>query len=322
MSKRIQRRTAGPGRPRKYGEDLKRFQAPIPESTYDKLYELKEKLGISFAELLSWLLEHAKWELLELKAKIKHLEEYIKQLEKEKQALLEELERERQAREKAEKEAEYWKQQYYELKDKMKGKAAVSSRSTKIINALVKVIEEGKTWSECMSEIGIEFPEEQKGLLEKMFVIHDEYGNIADVFYPLKTLRKLQGWVLVKGKESGIVNYVFTREDTLKVAQQLKKANAKKTKVKRVVSPEKAKQEIEQKLSTWVRIYERDLLEGRTKAAMEYLLTVQNEGLRKLIKEYNFELVEEVVFSNSKFAELFGNSLASLKKKAILEVEA
>jgi len=313
MPKRIQRRTAGPGRPRKYGEDLKRFQAPIPESTYDKLYEMKEKLDISFAELLSWLLEHAKWELLELKAKIKHLEEYIKQLEKEKQAFLEELERERQAREKAEKEAEYWRQQYYELKDKMKGKAAVSSRSTKIINALVKVIEEDKTFADTMIEIGIEHPQEQLAILKDLFITKDEHGNIADVFYPLRTLKKLKGWVLVKGKEPGMVNYIWSREETLKVAQQLKKARAQF-----VVN---VKEDIKERLSNWADIYER-FLSRDPNAASEYLLKVLNKGLPELIKEYSFETVEKVILSNPRFSEIFGSLLPSLKKKAILEVKA
>ena len=324
MPKRIQRRTAGPGRPRKYPEGIKLFQAPVPAYTHNNLYELKEELNVPFSELLTWLVQLAKGEIdkLKLLARTRHQEEYIKQLEKEKQALLEELEKERQAREKAEKEAEYWRQQYYELKDKMKGKAAVSSRSTKIINALVKVIEEGKSWADAMSEIGIEHPQEQLVILKDLFVTKDDYGNIASVFYPLRTLKKLQGWVLVRGKEPGMVNYIFAREDTLRVAQQLKTEKAQSVpEVKRIVSPEQAKKEIRENLEVRVKIYERKLREGHATDAYDYLLKVQSRGLKRLIEAYGVDLVEDVIYSDPRFVDLFANSFASLKKKVKKKLE-
>ncbi|WP_054840556.1 hypothetical protein [Thermococcus sp. JCM 11816] len=80
-AKRYQRRSAGPGRPRKYGgEDLKKFQTATPESTYDGLYELKEKLGVSFSELLTWLVQLANGQIdkLEVLAKAKHLAEALR----------------------------------------------------------------------------------------------------------------------------------------------------------------------------------------------------------------------------------------------------
>ena len=85
-----QRRTAGPGRPRKYGEDLKKFQTATPESTYDRLYALKEKLGVSFSELLTWLMDLAEEKIdeVELLAKAKHLTEALEQEQREKDKLL------------------------------------------------------------------------------------------------------------------------------------------------------------------------------------------------------------------------------------------
>jgi len=70
MSRRnYQRRTAGPGRPRKYGEDLKKFQTAIPESTHDDLYTLKEELNVPFAELLTWLVDLAEGKIDEMELK-------------------------------------------------------------------------------------------------------------------------------------------------------------------------------------------------------------------------------------------------------------
>ncbi|AMM53505.1 coiled-coil domain-containing protein [Pyrococcus kukulkanii] len=77
-------RRPGPGRPRKYGEDLKKLQAHVPESTYDALYEMKETLGVSLPELLTWLVRLAKGNIEKLKilAQYTHLREYISKLEK------------------------------------------------------------------------------------------------------------------------------------------------------------------------------------------------------------------------------------------------
>lgn len=80
IRKRIQQPPAGPGRPRKYGEDLKKFQTAVPESLMNKLKDMKEKLGVSFAELLLWLVEHVNWSVLELQAKIQKLEKQIQEL--------------------------------------------------------------------------------------------------------------------------------------------------------------------------------------------------------------------------------------------------
>ena len=93
--RKYQRRTAGPGRPRKYGEDLKKLQVHTPESTYEALYEMKEELNISLAELLTWLVQLAKGQIdkLELKAKVKHLADALMQEQKEKESILRDYER-------------------------------------------------------------------------------------------------------------------------------------------------------------------------------------------------------------------------------------
>ncbi|ASJ13382.1 hypothetical protein A3L14_11040 [Thermococcus thioreducens] len=74
---------------------MKKFQAPVPESTHDRLYALKERLGVPFSELLTWLVDLAEGKIdeVELKAKVKHLMEALEQERKEKDKLLQEYER-------------------------------------------------------------------------------------------------------------------------------------------------------------------------------------------------------------------------------------
>ena len=202
-----------------------------------------------------------------------------------------------------------------------KGKAAVSSRSTKIINALVKVLDEGKTFADTMSEIGIEHPQEQLSILKDLFITHDEYGNVSKVLRPVRAVKQLRGWVLVEGKEPGLTNYIFAREDTLKAARAVRvNPKPKVITAPRVMNPEQVKQELIQNLNTRVVIYERKLASGMTAEAQEYLLKTQKK-LTEWMEKYSVELVEEIVFSDARFIDLFANSLASLKKKVKKKLE-
>lgn len=288
-------------RPRKK-QDGKITTVYLERWALERVMEISKETGLSLGDLIEiWLTKEER--VVRMVAEYEGLKKRVIELEKEKQALLEEREKLLDRIEKLQ----------FKLETYEKGKGAVSSRSTKIINALVKVIEEDKTFADTMIEIGIEHPQEQLAILKDLFITKDEYGNIASVFYPLKTLKRLQGWVLVKGKEPGMLNYVWHRESTLKVAEQLKKAKAQF-----VVN---VRDDIKERLSNWADIYER-FLSRDPNAASEYLLKVLNKGLPELIKEYSFETVEKVILSNPRFSEIFGSLLPSLKKKAVLEVKA
>ncbi|MFA4700155.1 hypothetical protein [Pyrococcus kukulkanii] len=78
-----------PGRPRKYGEALKKFQTALPESIYDWLYWLKDMLGVSFPELFTFIKKIIEGQIdkLEVLAENKKLRDYIKQLEEENKSL-------------------------------------------------------------------------------------------------------------------------------------------------------------------------------------------------------------------------------------------
>ena len=295
----------GLGRPRKWNSPLVQWRADIPQEDYELAEEERLKLGLSRAEWFHWMLRHVKLDVMELIAKVKHQEEYIKQLEREKQALLEEREKLLDRIEKLQ-----LKLEAYE-----KGKAAVSSRSTKIINALVKVIEEGKTFADTMIEIGIEHPQEQLSILKDLFITKDEYGNIASVFYPLKTLKKLKGWVLFKGKDNDMLNYVWAREDTLKAAKDVR--TEPKPASQPVIFPEK---EVEKTLQAWLDTYvkmENDRVQRRN--AESYLRGIANNGLRQLVRRYGFDVVAKVVGSNADYRAVFGPYLEKLR---IVEVKA
>ncbi len=71
------------------------MQVHTPESTYEALYEMKEKLNVSLAELLTWLVQLANGQIdkLELLANVKHLKKALEQERKEKDKLLQEYER-------------------------------------------------------------------------------------------------------------------------------------------------------------------------------------------------------------------------------------
>jgi len=315
MLRKYQRRTAGPGRPRKYPEGIKFFGANIAGSTYDRLYALKERLGVPFSELLTWLVDLAEGKIdkLKLLAKTRHQEEYIKQLEKEKQALLEEREKLLDRIEKLE----------FKLATYEKGRFAVTSRASKIIKALAKAFEEGKTWAQVCEEVGIATPQEQIKLLHEFFMTRDDKGKVMDVIRPLKTVKAFRGWVLVKGNAENVVDYVLEREDTLKVAKSLKKVKPEAVKEK-VISIEQAKKELRERFLNAYLTYQKFLEAGKEKEALKFLHDVQ-DGLERLVEKYGLDLVEDVVNEDFRFVELFGSLLSALKaskKKKPVEVKA
>ena len=321
MSRRkYQRRTAGPGRPRKYGEDLKKLQVHTPESTYNRLYALKEKLNVSLAELLTWLVDLAEGKIdeMELKAKVKHLTEALRQEQKEKEDILRNYERLIQDYERLQLKFEDCCKKLEECKN---NKPKLASKWSKILLAIPKAVEEGLTWNDLMRELNILDPQEQVQVMQRFFITIDENGKIPEVIKPLQGIKELEGIVLYRENGVNVRFAKIVREDTLKAMKSLKVEVPKPTKDGQP-AVEVPREKIEKSLKVWLRQYEQYASNWRTKGqAEQFLRGVGNNGLRRLVKEYGFDVVAEVVGSNADFRALFGPFLLKLQEKK-LEVKA
>ena len=314
--KRHQRRTAGPGRPRKYGEDLKKFQTATPESTYDRLYTLKEKLGVPFSELLTWLVDLAERKIdeLDLKAKVKHLKEALAKEQKEKDQLLKDYERLIRDYEKLQLKYEDCCQKLQECRN---NKPKLSSEWSKILFAIPKAVEEGLTWNELMRRIGIPDPVKQVQALQRFFITIDENGNIPEVIKPLPGIKELEGIVLYRENGVNVRFAKIVREDTLKAMKSLKVKTLKPTKDGQPAI-EVPRVEIEKNLKAWLKQYEQLASNWRTKGQAEsFLKSVGNNGLRRLVREYGFDVVADVVSSNADYRALFSPFLRKFQKKKL-----
>ena len=192
-----------------------------------------------------------------------------------------------------------------------KGRSAVTSRGSKIIDALASAFEEGKTWAQVCEEVGIFTPQEQVEILNKFFVTKDDSGKFAKVFRPLKGARKFKGWILVKGNAESIVDYVLARDDTLKAAQSLKRVEVEREEAM-AISIEQAKVDLRGKFFIIYSTYQKYLEAGKEKEALKYLQDVQ-DGFKNLVERYGLDLIEDVVNEDFRFVELFGSLISALK---------
>ena len=318
--KRPQRRTAGPGRPRKYEEGIKFFAANIAGSTHDRLYALKEKLGVTFSELLTWLIDLAEGNIdeLDLKAKVKHLKEALEQERKEKDQLLRDYERLIRDYEKLQLKYEDCCQKLQECKN---NKPKLASKWSKILLAIPKAVEEGLTWNDLMRDLGILDPQEQVAVMQRFFITIDENGKIPEIIKPLQGIKELEGIVLYRENGVNVRFAKIVREDTLKAAKSLR-VEAPKPAKKGRPAVKVPRAEIEKSLKAWLKQYEQWASNWRTKEkAEQFLKSVGNNGLRRLVREYGFDVVAEVVGSNADYRALFGPFLLKLQEKKV-EVKA
>ncbi|NJD99509.1 hypothetical protein E3E26_06890 [Thermococcus sp. LS1] len=219
----------GPGRPRKWNSPLVQWRADIPQEDYELAEEERLKLGLSRAEWFHWMLRHVKLDVMELIAKVKHQEEYIKQLEKEKQALLEEREKLLARIERLELELEALKQ----------GRSVRSYQDALKLKELAKNAREGVSWKAlCAEVLGLRDEGKIKDLMKLAFVVRkNERNTWPGKFYPKDIAEEFHGWVLMRPKDrqvADIIDYVLYREDTLKAAKGLAVGEAAKEKVPEV----------------------------------------------------------------------------------------
>jgi len=111
----------------------------------------------------------------------------------------------------------------------------------------------------------------------------------------------------------------IVREDTLKAVRSLK-VEAPKPTEEGQPAVEVPRAKIEKNLKAWLKQYEQLASNWRTKGQAEsFLKSVGNNGLRRLVREYGFDVVADVVGSNADYRALFGPYLEKLR---FVEVKA
>ncbi len=273
----------GLGRPRKWNSPLVQWRADIPQEDYELAEEERLKLGLSRAEWFHWMLRHVKLDVMELIAKVKHQEEYIKQLEREKQALLEEREKLLARIEKLELENQALKQ----------GRSVRSYQDALKLKELAKHAREGVSWKAlCAEVLGLRDEGKIKDLMKLAFVVRKNERNIWPTrFYPKDIATEFHGWVLARPKDrqvADIIDYELYREDTLKAAKGLAVGGAIAEKVPEV-KPLKAGKAAERWLEVFFEVVYRDYMalirQKRGKDAKKFLEEKVPEKLEKVLAD-------------------------------------
>ena len=286
------------------------WRSDVPLEDFEFAEEKRAELGLSRAEFFHALLHHTNWSVVELHSENKRKDEEISALKKENselKALVDRLNRE----------LEKWRFRYEECKS---NKPKLASKWSKILLAIPKAVEEGLTWNDLMRDLGILDPYEQVAVMQRFFITIDENGKIPEVIRPLQGIKELEGIVLYRENGVNVRFAKIVREDTLKAARSIETKKPKPTQDGQPVV-EVPRVEVEKSLKVWLKQYEDWASDWRTKAkAEQFLKGVGNNGLRRLVNEYGFDVVTEVIDSNADYRALFGSFLEKLRKK--LEVKA
>ncbi len=316
---RVQRPTAGPGRPKKWPEELVDLFLRVPKS-YKERFDA-ERGPMSRTEYFVFVMDHTHKDIKEMGRRIAELEQMValleKELEQKNKIIVQKdkiIERQNRTIEQLEKKLEDCASKLFDCKN---NKPKLASKWSKILLAIPKAVEEGLTWNDLMRDLGILDPQEQVAVMQRFFVTIDENGKIPEIIKPLPGIKELEGIVLYRKDGVNVRFAKIVREDTLKALQSLdvpKPANGQPAlEVPRV--------EVEKSLKVWLKQYEDWASDWRTKGqAEQFLRGVGNNGLRRLVNEYGFDVVAEVVGSNADYRAVFGPFLEKLRRK--LEVKA
>ncbi len=299
----------GPGRPRKWKSPLIQWRSDVPLEDFEFAEEKRAELGLSRAEFFHALLHHTNWSVVELHSENKRKDEELSALKKENSELKALVDRLNQ-------ELEKWRFRYEECKA---NRPKLASKWSKILLAIPKAVEEGLTWNDLMRDLGILDPQEQVAVMQRFFIMIDKNDKIPEVIRPLQGIKELEGIVLYRGNGVNVRFAKIVREDTLKAARSIETKKPKPANGQPAV--EVLRIEVEKSLKVWLKQYEDWASDWRTKAkAEQFLKGVGNNGLRRLVKEYGFDVVAEVVGSNADYRAVFGPFLEKLRRK--LEVKA
>lgn len=320
---RVRRPTAGPGRPKKWPEELVDLFLRVPKS-YKERFDA-ERGPMSRTEYFVFVMDHTHKDIKEMGRRIAELEQKVALLEKEleqKNKIIAQkdkiIERQNRTIEQLEKKLEDCASKLLDCKN---NKPKLASKWSKILLAIPKAVEEGLTWNDLMRDLGILDPQEQVAVMQRFFITIDENGKIPEIIKPLPGIKELEGIVLYRENGVNVRFAKIVREDTLKAAKSLKVEAPKPTKEGQpAVKVPRA--EIEKSLKAWLKQYEQWASNWRTKGQAEsFLKSVGNNGLKRLVREYGFDVVAEVVGSNADYRALFGPFLLKLQEKKV-EVKA
>ena len=293
----------GTGRPRKWNEPTEHISLRLPLSALQKIDEMTRP-GVSRTDVIVALVESA--------SNVQVAEQILQN-----KILSEENEKLKKENEELKKKLEDCASKLFDCKN---NKPKLASKWSKILLAIPKAVEEGLTWNDLMRELNILTPQEQVKAMQQYFIMVDENGNIPEIIRPLPGIKELEGIVLYRPNRENVRFAKIVREDTLKAAKSLKVETPKPTKDGQpAVEVPRAK--IEKILRKWLKDYEQYASNWRTQSqAEQFLRSVGNNGLRRLVNEYGFDVVTEVIDSNADYRALFGPFLLKLRKK--MEVKA
>ena len=269
---RKRKNRSGPGRPPVFDDPV--YTAFWMErEDKERLYEQKGTLPVGV--YVGMLLRSKNAEKAVLMRKLAEKDNEISALKKEKESLLSALEKERQARERAEKEAEYWKQKYYELKGE---KPAYSYNEGKLLRTLAEHAREGISWADLCAEV-LDLRDEKKmrRLMSLAFNVKKADKNTYEkAFYPKRTSPEFQKWVLVRPNRDGpvlLIDYELWPRDVYEAAEASKKARAeaKANMVKKLKTGKAAERFIEMTFESIYRNYMEFIKARQGKRAKEYL---------------------------------------------------
>ena len=242
----------------------------------------------------------------------------IESLERENEGLRKENSELKRLTERLQNELEKWR---FRAEACEKNKPKLASKWSKILLAIPKAVEEGLTWNDLMRKLNIVDPQEQVAVMQRFFITIDENGRIPEIIRPIDGIKELEGIVLYRKNGVNVRFAKIVREDTLKALQSLKVEAPKPTKDGQP-AVEVPREKVEENLRKWLEHYEQLASNWRTKSQAEsFLKSVGNNGLRRLVREYGFDVVAEVVGSNADYRALFGPFLLKFQEKK-LEVNA
>ncbi|WP_148882615.1 SlyX family protein [Thermococcus aciditolerans] len=274
---------------------------------------------MSRTEYFVFVMDHTHKDIKEMGRRIAELEQMValleKELEQKNKIIVQKdkiIERQNRTIEQLEKKLEDCASKLFDCKN---NKPKLSSKWSKILLAIPKAVEEGLTWNDLMRDLGILDPQEQVAVMQRFFITIDENGRIPEIIRPLPGIRELEGIDLYRKDGVNVRFAKIVREDTLKAAKSLDVPKPTEDGQPAVEVP---RAKIEKQLKAWLKQYEQWASSWKTKEKAEsFLKSVGNNGLKRLVREYGFDVVAEVVGSNADFRALFGPFLLKLEGKKV-----
>jgi len=297
---RIRRPTAGPGRPKKWSEELVDLFLRVPKS-YKERFDA-ERGPMSRTEYFVFVMDHTHKDIKEMGRRIAELEQKVALLEKEleqKNKIIVQKDKiiERQNRIIEEKDSKIIK-----LEEKVRnleaqiealkqGRSVRTYEEGKLLRALAEHAREGISWADLCAEV-LDLRDEKKmrHLMKLAFNVKKaDRDTYERVFYPKRTSPEFQKWVLVRPNRDGpvlLIDYELWPRDVYEVAEASKKAKAeaKANMVKRLKTGKAAERFIEMTFESIYRNY------------MEFIKARQGEKAKEYLEEKVPAILVEKVF--------------------------